>query len=153
MKRYKKYPNRRLYDMDKSGYVTVDDIRQNILSGDSIQVEDSRDGSDLTRSVLMQILAEQEAGGHEPVLTNRAIEQIIRFYGDQFGRVVSSYIEQSILAFLEHQDQYQKRLQQMSELNPLNAMRQAMDQAMDQAKEMWDPTYRGDRERENKDNE
>ena len=90
MRNYKKYPNRRLYDMDESTYVTVDDVRKAIVGGDSIKVQDSRDGSDLTRSVLLQILAEQESEGHEPVLTNRAIEQIIRFYGDRFGRVVSS---------------------------------------------------------------
>lgn len=134
MRRYKKYPNRRLYDRDKSAYVTVEDVRSEILSGDSIEVEDSRDGRDITRSVLLQILAEQEDQGHEPVLTNRAIEQIIRFYGNPFGRAVSSYIEQGILAFLEHQDQYRERLRKMSELNVFDAMRQAMD--------LWDPAAR-----------
>lgn len=132
MRRYKKYPNRRLYDLDQSKYVTVDDVRKEIVGGEGIHVEDSKEGRDITRSVLLQILAEQEEAGHEPVLTNRAIEQIIRFYGDRFGRVVSSYIEQSILAFLEHQDQYRKRLARMSELNPLNVMREAMD--------FWDPS-------------
>ena len=70
---------------------------------------------------------EQEAEGHEPVLTDRAIEQIIRFYGKNFGGVVSRYIEQSILTFLEHQDQFQRRMREMSDLNPLNFVRQAMD--------------------------
>ncbi|MDD9962479.1 MAG: polyhydroxyalkanoate synthesis repressor PhaR [Gammaproteobacteria bacterium] len=129
MHRLKKYPNRRLYDTTDSKYVTLHDLRQLIVDGESISVADSRDGSDLTRVVLMQILAEQEAEGHEPVLTNRALEQIIRFYGDRLGNVASRYIEQSMLTLLEHQDQFRSRMRQLSELNPLNIMRQALDGA------------------------
>ena len=129
MHRLKKYPNRRLYDSTDSKYVTLHDMRQLIVDGESISVTDSRDGSDITRAVLMQILSEQEAEGHEPVLTNRALEQIIRFYGDRLGSVASRYIEQSILTLLEHQDQFRSRMRQLSELNPLNIMRQALDGA------------------------
>ncbi|MCZ6711437.1 MAG: polyhydroxyalkanoate synthesis repressor PhaR [Gammaproteobacteria bacterium] len=127
MRELKKYPNRRLYDLTDSHYVTVEDVRQMIIDGQSIHVSDSKDGSNITRSVLLQILTEQEAEGHEPVLTDRAIEQIIRFYGKNFGGVVSRYIEQSILTFLEHQDQFQRRMREMSDINPLNFVRQAMD--------------------------
>ena len=127
MRRYKKYPNRRLYDQDKSTYVTVEDVRREIVLGESIEVRDSREDRDITRTVLLQILAEQEEQGHEPILTNRAIEQIIRFYGDRFGGVVSSYIEQGILTFLEHQDQYRERLRKMADVNPLDVVRQAME--------------------------
>lgn len=80
--------------------MTVGDVRKIILLGESIHITDSTDGADITRQVLLQILSEQEAEGHEPVLTNRAVEQIIRFYGDNVGSVVSRYIEQSILTFL-----------------------------------------------------
>ena len=127
MRELKKYPNRRLYDLTDSHYITVEDVRQMIIDGESIHVSDSKDGSNITRSVLLQILTEQEAEGHEPVLTDRAIEQIIRFYGKNIGGVVSRYIEQSILTFLEHQDQFQRRMREMSDLNPLNFVRQAMD--------------------------
>jgi polyhydroxyalkanoate synthesis repressor PhaR len=127
MRELKKYPNRRLYDLTDSHYITVEDVRQMIIDGESIHVSDSKDGSNITRSVLLQILTEQEAEGHEPVLTDRAIEQIIRFYGKNYGGVVSRYIEQSILTFLEHQDQFQRRMREMSDLNPLNFVRQAMD--------------------------
>jgi polyhydroxyalkanoate synthesis repressor PhaR len=133
MRELKKYPNRRLYDLDESHYVTVDDVRQMIVAGESIRVLDSKDGSDITRSILLQILAEQEAEGHEPILTNRAIEQIIRFYGQNFGSVVSRYIEQSILTFLEHQDQFRRRMREMSDLNPLNFVRQAMERTFGDA--------------------
>ena len=123
----KKHPNRRLYDLTDSHYVTVEDVRKMIIAGESIHVVDSKDATNITRSILLQILTEQEAEGHEPVLTNRAIEQIIRFYGENFGSVVSRYIEQSILTFLEHQDQFRRRMRDMSDLNPFNFVRQAMD--------------------------
>ncbi len=127
MRELKKYPNRRLYDLTDSIYVTVEDVRKMILKGDSIKVEDSKDGKDITRAVLLQILADQESEGHEPVLTNRAIEQIIRFYGEDFGGVVSRYIEQSMVTFLEHQDQFRRRMREMSDINPFNFVRQAME--------------------------
>jgi polyhydroxyalkanoate synthesis repressor PhaR len=98
----KKYPNRRLYDSTASKYVTIKDVRKLISDGESIVVEDSNDGSDLTRSVLMQILSEQEAEGREPILTNRAIEMIIRLYSVRMGRVLSRYVEQSLLTFFNN---------------------------------------------------
>ncbi|MEM6708073.1 MAG: polyhydroxyalkanoate synthesis repressor PhaR [Pseudomonadota bacterium] len=129
MHQLKKYPNRRLYDTTDSRYVTVDDVRKLIIRGESITVEDSKDGTDITRSVLLQILSEQEAQGHEPILTNRAIEQIIRLYGDRMGSFISRYIEQSILLYIEQQDMLRSRFRQLNELNPLNLMRQVFDGA------------------------
>ena len=70
MRLYKKYPNRRLYDTENSCYVTIDNIRESILKGESISVTENSTGNDVTRSVLLQILTEQEEAGHEPVLTN-----------------------------------------------------------------------------------
>jgi polyhydroxyalkanoate synthesis repressor PhaR len=123
----KKYPNRRLYDMTDSKYVTVDDVRKLIVKGVSIQVIDSKEETDITRSVLLQILAEQEQEGHGTILTNRTIEQLIRFYGDSVGRVVSRYIEEAISAFIEQQELYRDRMRQFNALNPLNVMRQAFE--------------------------
>ena len=73
MKHYKKYPNRRLYDIDASTYVTVDDIRAAITDGESLSVVDSKTGKDLTRTVLLQVISEQEGEGHQPILTNRVL--------------------------------------------------------------------------------
>lgn len=140
MREFKKYPNRRLYDLEESHYVTIDDVRRLILKGDSIRVTDSKDASDITRQILLQILSEQEAAGHEPILTNRVIEQMIRFYGDNVGNVVSRYIEQSILTFLEHQDQLRKRMREMSDLNPFNFMRQAMERTFAEPRKSKRPT-------------
>ncbi|MCY4040462.1 MAG: polyhydroxyalkanoate synthesis repressor PhaR [Gammaproteobacteria bacterium] len=127
MHKLKKYPNRRLYNATESRYVTVEDVRKLIVKGESIEVVDAKNGQDLTRSVLLQILSEQEAEGHESVLTNRVIEQLIRFYGDRLGNVVGRYIEQSVVAFMDHQDQWRAHLRQLNDMNPLNFMRQAFD--------------------------
>ncbi|MFV2089343.1 MAG: polyhydroxyalkanoate synthesis repressor PhaR [Pseudomonadales bacterium] len=135
MREFKKYPNRRLYDLQESHYLTVDDVRKIIVQGESIHVVDSKDGANITRQILLQILSEQEAEGHEPVLTNRVIEQVIRFYGDNVGSVVSRYIEQSILTFLEHQDQLRRRMREMSDLNPFNFVRQAMERTFTEPKQ------------------
>ena len=126
MREFKKYPNRRLYDMQESRYVTVEDLRKILLQGESISVIDSKSGKDLTRTVLLQIISEQEVEGHEPILTNRVLEQLIRFYGDTMQGVVSRYIEQSIMTFLEHQERYRQRMSEFSGTEPLNLMRKAL---------------------------
>ena len=127
MHKLKKYPNRRLYDSTASKYVTIKDVRALIGKGESIEVQDSNDGSDLTRSVLMQILSEQEAEGHEPILTNRAIEMIIRLYSVRTGHVLSRYLEQSLLTFFENQDRFRSRIRELNEMNPLAMMRNMME--------------------------
>jgi polyhydroxyalkanoate synthesis repressor PhaR len=131
MREYKKYPNRRLYDIEESKYDTVEDIRKIILKGESITVVDSKTEKDLTRIVLMQIISEQEGEGHEPILTNRVLEQLVRFYGDAMQSIVGGYIEQSIMTFLEHQERYQKSVRDISSSDPLAMMRRAMEQNMD----------------------
>lgn len=131
MRAFKKYPNRRLYDIEESKYVTVEDIRKIILSGESITVVDSKTEKDLTRTVLMQIISEQEGEGHEPILTNRVLEQLIRFYGDAMQSIVGRYIEQSITTFLEHQDRYQRSVRDLTSGDPLKLMRNAMEQNME----------------------
>jgi polyhydroxyalkanoate synthesis repressor PhaR len=124
----KKYPNRRLYDTEKSEYVTLDDVRKMILGKDPVKVLDSKTGKDLTRSVLLQIIAEQEAEGHEPLLTNRVLEQVVRFYGDSMQNVLSRYLEQSIMTFLEQQELYQRRMRDVLNASPLKLMQRLADQ-------------------------
>lgn len=131
MREYKKYPNRRLYDIEQSKYVTIEDIRQIVLKGEMISVADSKTGKDLTRSVLLQIISEQEGEGHEPILTNRVLEQLIRFYGSPEQSVMSRYIEQSIMTFLEHQERYRKRMLDFSDTEPMATMRRALEQNME----------------------
>jgi len=145
MRAFKKYPNRRLYDIEESKYVTVEDIRKIILNGESIAVVDSKTEKDLTRTVLMQIISEQEGEGHEPILTNRVLEQLIRFYGDAMQSVVGRYIEQSIMTFLEHQDRYQRSVRDLTSGDPLKLMRNAMEQNMEFWNRVAGSTMRPDR--------
>ena len=131
MRTFKKYPNRRLYDIQQSKYVTVEDIRQIILSGETISVVDSRTGVELTRSVLLQIITEQEGATREPILTNRILEQLIRFYGLPTRTIMSRYIEQSIMAFLDHQEHYRREMQEVAGGDPMARLQDVLEQNLE----------------------
>ncbi|AWV07641.1 polyhydroxyalkanoate synthesis repressor PhaR [Marilutibacter maris] len=105
----KKYPNRRLYDTEISSYITIEDVRQLIVDGESFEVRDARSGEDLTRQVLLQIIAEQEQDG-EPVLSTQLLSQIIRFYGDSLQGFMGNYLERSMQLFLDQQQQFRKQM-------------------------------------------
>jgi len=79
----------------------------------------------------LQIITEQEGEGHEPILTNRVLEQLIRFYGAPMQNVVGKYIEQSITTFLDHQEKYRMRMQDLSGAEPIELMRKALEQNME----------------------
>ena len=78
----KKYPNRRLYDTRTSSYITLTDVKQMVLGGEAFEVRDAKTGDDLTRSILLQIILEEETGGM-PMFTTPMLSQVIRFYGDR----------------------------------------------------------------------
>jgi polyhydroxyalkanoate synthesis repressor PhaR len=106
----KKYPNRRIYDTKTSSFVALAEIRQMIIDRESIQVVHSKTGKDLTRSVLMQVITEMESEGHESLLTNRVLEELIRFYGDKLVAMMGPYLEQQILQSLSSQDRWREQL-------------------------------------------
>ena len=91
----RKYANRRLYDAQDSRHVTLDDLRQLLARGVRLKVIDDKSGDDLTRSMLLQIIATQEQFG-TPVLSTQLLEAIIRFYGNPIQQLLTSYLEQSI---------------------------------------------------------
>lgn len=129
MRILRKYTNRRLYDTSRSCYVTLEDVKELVLSSEPFQVLDSKSGQDLTRNILMQIISEQEADGHGTLLTNQVLQQLIRFYGDSMQGMMSQYLEQSIAAFLEHQDMIRDQMQNMiGAANPLTMMNRIADQ-------------------------
>jgi polyhydroxyalkanoate synthesis repressor PhaR len=110
MRVLKKYPNRRIYDTQSSKFVALAEIRQMIIDRETIQVLHSKTGEDLTRSVLMQIITEMEQEGHASLLTNRVLEELIRFYGDKVVAMLGPYLEQQILQSLATQDQIREHL-------------------------------------------
>jgi polyhydroxyalkanoate synthesis repressor PhaR len=94
----KKYPNRRLYDTVESRYITLDDIRALVLERVDFVVIDKKTQGDITRSILLQVIAEQEHGG-EPLMSRDFLSQMIRSYGGAMRGMVGSYLEQSLKLF------------------------------------------------------
>lgn len=99
----KKYPNRRLYDTQTSTYITLADVKQLVLENEQFQVVDAKSSEDLTRSILLQIILEEEGAG-APMFSSTMLSQIIRFYGNAMQGIMGSYLEKNIQAFMEIQN-------------------------------------------------
>ena len=106
----KKYANRRLYNMATSSYVTLDDLAKMIKEGGDFVAHDAKTGEDITRSVLTQIIVEQEQKGQN-LLPTSFLRQLISFYGDSVQFLVPGYLEQAMIAFGRNQEQMRKNLQ------------------------------------------
>jgi len=98
----KKYPNRRLYDTTASSYITLADVKKMVMSGESFVVRDAKTSEDLTRSILLQIILEEESGG-VPMFSSQMLAQIIRFYGHSMQGMMGSYLERNLQTFTEIQ--------------------------------------------------
>src|SRR5450432_1263272 len=98
----KKYPNRRLYDTEVSSYITLTDVKAMVLKGTDFEVRDAKTGDDLTRSILLQIILEEETGG-VPIFSTTMLSQIIRFYGHAMQGMMGSYLEKNLQTFTDIQ--------------------------------------------------
>jgi polyhydroxyalkanoate synthesis repressor PhaR len=98
----KKYPNRRLYDTDTSTYITLAEIKQLVMDSEVFAVVDAKTGEDLTRSILLQIILEEEAHG-SPMFTAPVLSHIIRFYGHAMQGFMGGYLEKNMQALMEMQ--------------------------------------------------
>jgi polyhydroxyalkanoate synthesis repressor PhaR len=127
----RKYANRRLYDATASRHVTLDDIRRMIGAGERIKAVDDKTGEDLTRSILLQIIASQEQFG-TPVLSTQLLEAIIRFYGNPVQEMLTKYLEQSIGSLLRQQQVMQAEMAKVLD-SPLAPMADLARQNM----ELW----------------
>ena len=99
----KKYPNRRLYDTQTSSYITLADVKQLVLGNEEFVVIDAKTAEDLTRSILLQIILEEESNG-EPMFSSAALSQIIRYYGHTMQGMMGSYLEKNIQVFIDIQN-------------------------------------------------
>ncbi len=108
----KKYPNRRLYDTSSSGYITLADVKQMVLDQLDFQVIDAKSGDDLTRSILLQIILEEESSG-VPMFSSDMLAQMIRFYGNALQGIMGGYIEKNIKAFVDIQEKLQEQARQV----------------------------------------
>jgi polyhydroxyalkanoate synthesis repressor PhaR len=140
----KKYPNRRLYDTDSSAYITLADVKQLVMDGEAFTVRDAKTNEDLTRSILLQIILEEEAGG-APMFSEAALANIIRFYGHAMQGFMGSYIEKNVQAFTDLQAKMAEQSktitpemwsQFMNMQNPL--MQGMMGSYVEQSKQMFD---------------
>ncbi len=100
----KKYPNRRLYDTSSSSYIALADIKELVMRHTPFVVRDAKTGEDLTRHLLLQIILEEEAAG-APILTERVLANIIRFYGHTMQGYMGAYLEKNVQTFMDMQMQ------------------------------------------------
>jgi polyhydroxyalkanoate synthesis repressor PhaR len=117
----KKYPNRRLYDTSASKYITLEDVRGLVMAGVQFVVRDAKTEEDITRTVLLQIIAEQEQAG-QPIFTIPILTQIIRFYGDAVQGLASEFLQRSLAAFGEQQRMFRRHLDDVMAKDAVAAM-------------------------------
>jgi polyhydroxyalkanoate synthesis repressor PhaR len=147
----KKYPNRRLYDTHTSSYITLHEVKNMVVAGTALQVVDAKTNEDLTRSIFLQIILEEESGG-VPMFSEAALANIIRFYGHSMQGFMGSYLEKNVQAFLDiqqHMSEQSKQLtpelwtQMMSQPNPFlkNVMGNYTEQSQQMLKQMQDQMF------------
>ncbi|MCX9157001.1 polyhydroxyalkanoate synthesis repressor PhaR [Niveibacterium sp. 24ML] len=146
----KKYPNRRLYDTRTSSYITLADVKELVVTQEGFQVVDAKTGEDLTRSILLQIILEEESGG-APMFTVDLLSQMIRFYGNAMQGMMGKYLENNIHAFTDLQAKLQEHAKSIyGENNPMSrdlwtqflnfqgpALHSMMGAYIDQSKKMF----------------
>ena len=137
----KKYPNRRLYDTEVSRYVTLEDVRALVLQEVPFQVRDARTNEDLTRSILLQIIMEQEADG-EPMFSEQVLAKIIRSYGDSLQGMMASHLERSLNLFVEQQARVQDQMKTMMGSDPLSMMQEITERNLSIWQEMQERVIR-----------
>ncbi|MBW3096584.1 polyhydroxyalkanoate synthesis repressor PhaR [Pseudohoeflea coraliihabitans] len=128
----KKYANRRLYNTGTSTYVTLDDLAVMVKKGEDFAVQDAKSGEDITHSVLTQIIFEQESKTGNTLLPVSFLRQLISYYGDQLQMVVPSYLEQSMAALSEQQEQVRDQLTRQLGENPVTRNMQIPLQVMEE---------------------
>ena len=143
----KKYANRRLYNTATSSYVTLEHLAQMVKDGTDFVVFDAKSSEDITRSVLTQIIVEEEAKGGQNLLPIGFLRQLIGFYGDQLGGLVPRYLENSMQAFQRNEEQMRQYMQQaLDGIFPFNPLEEVGKQNMafiENAMKMFGSFYPG----------
>lgn len=137
----KKYPNRRLYDTVESRYITLADIRRLVVERVDFVVIDKKSQADITRAILLQVIAEQEHSG-DPVLSREFLSQVIRSYGGQMQGVVASYLEQSLRLFGAQQREVRERLRQLAGPEATEALSQLAQKNYQRWRALQDDIFR-----------
>ncbi|MEN9539711.1 MAG: hypothetical protein RLZZ126_1946 [Pseudomonadota bacterium] len=138
----KKYPNRRLYDTSSSSYITLAEVKQLVMQREPFQVQDAKTADDITRSILLQIILEEEANG-SPMFSSEALANIIRFYGNAMQGFMGGHIERGVATAMELQSRLGEQAKQftpdmwMQFMAGQNPMAQGVTQGMEQSRAMW----------------
>src|ERR1700759_5123735 len=142
----KKYANRRLYNTESSSYITLDNLADMVRQGRDFVVYDAKTGDDITRSVLTQIIVEEEGKGQNLLPTN-FLRQLIGFYGGSMQGLVPKYLEHAMASFAQQQEQMRTAMQKtMGTLFPFGNIEEVGRQnmaMMERAFSMFTPFYRG----------
>ena len=147
----KKYANRRLYNTGTSTYVTLEDLAQMVKKGEDFVVYDAKTGEDITRSVLAQIIFEQEGKEGQSLMPIAFLRQLIRFYGDSMQMLVPRYLEQSMTSFTGQQDKFREQMAQafgVSGFGPLEDQVRRNMEMFEKTFAMFAPFARGEKSAE-----
>jgi polyhydroxyalkanoate synthesis repressor PhaR len=128
----KKYANRRLYDASQSRHITIGDIRTMVVAGERVKVIEDKTNEDITRLILLQVIADQEQFGR-PILSTALLESLIRFYGNSLQGFLSTYLEKSVETFMNQQEVVQTQLARMITSAPMATMSELTRQNL----ELW----------------
>ncbi len=128
----KKYPNRRIYDTHESKYITINDVRDMVVNGIEFKVVDTQSKKDITRSILLQIIIDQESES-DPLFSTDNLQNFIRYYGENQQQGFSDFINQSLSFFQQQQEQFQSNMSDIMENNPVKVWSDISKQNM----EMW----------------
>lgn len=138
MRVIRKYANRRLYDTEQSRYVTLEDLRSLILEEVPFRVEDAKSGEDLTRTILLSIIIEQEqSGGDSEVFSNDLLAQFIRVYDMAQPLPLARYLEQGTQLMMEQQQRMQDQWKEAMRHTPMEMMREMAEENM----RFWQKTF------------
>ncbi|MAX33998.1 polyhydroxyalkanoate synthesis repressor PhaR [Onishia taeanensis] len=138
MRVIRKYANRRLYDTEQSRYVTLEDLRSLIIEEVPFRVEDAKSGEDLTRTILLSIIIEQEqSGGDSEVFSNDLLAQFIRVYDMAQPLPLARYLEQGTQLMMEQQQRMQDQWKEAMRHTPMEMMREMAEENM----RFWQKTF------------
>lgn len=137
----KKYPNRRLYDTEGSRYIKLVDIKAMIEDGLEIRVIDSQSEEDITRSILLQIILEQESN-NEPLFSTDSLENFIRYYGENSREGFNDYMQKSLQFFHQQQQTMQQQMKDMMTTNPMDFWKQSTAKNLEMWKQVQDSFFK-----------
>ncbi|MFQ6005163.1 MAG: polyhydroxyalkanoate synthesis repressor PhaR [Woeseia sp.] len=137
----KKYPNRRLYDTEESRYITLADVKNLVIRKIDFQVVDKKSGDDITRSILLQVISEQEQQG-EAIMSRDFLSQVIRSYGNVMPGFIANYLEQSLKLFMTQQQNLRGHVKRVVGVDPIVAVADVAEKNFSRWKSLQDEVLR-----------